>query len=55
MEHWHVHEVKALYGTPFSLVSGGEEGVAVMWHRNVSKKDFLPRFGAEILAINGNE
>jgi hypothetical protein len=26
-----------------------------MWHKTASKKDFLPRFGAEILYITANE
>lgn len=47
-EHWHVHRVKALLPNGNILVSGGEEGVVVFWHRGVDKKDFLPRFGAEI-------
>jgi len=55
IEHWHVHSVKALCGTPFAMISGGEEGVAVLWHRTASKKDFLPRFGAEIVGISSNE
>lgn len=27
----------------------------MLWHRTSSKKDFLPRFGAEILAISSND
>ncbi len=48
-EHWHAHEVKALYSSGKMLYSGGEEGVVVLWHRGVDRKNFLPRFGSEIL------
>ena len=33
------------------LISVGEEGVVVFWHLNTDKKDFLPRFGSEILGV----
>ncbi|KAJ2726404.1 NET1-associated nuclear protein 1 [Coemansia sp. Benny D115] len=51
--HWHAHRVNAVaFGVDGRLMlSGGEEGVFVMWHLGTEKRDFLPRLGAEIQNI----
>ncbi|OEH78287.1 wd g-beta repeat-containing protein [Cyclospora cayetanensis] len=53
--HWHAHAVSSLAFSSDGLVllSGGEEGVLVMWQlqQNFSKQ-FVPRLGAPILHIS---
>jgi len=54
--HWHSNMVNAL---TFSnngdmLLSGGMEGVVVVWYLNGSKKDFCPRIDGEIVEIVSN-
>ncbi|KAK2197334.1 bifunctional WD40 repeat/WD40-YVTN repeat-like-containing domain superfamily/WD40-repeat-containing domain superfamily [Babesia duncani] len=48
--HWHAHAVNCLSfnldGT--ILLSGGEEGVLVMWHLNTGNKKFVTRLGSPI-------
>ncbi|SNX86138.1 related to NAN1 - U3 snoRNP protein [Melanopsichium pennsylvanicum] len=55
--HWHAHAVSSLCFSPNGahLLSGGEEGVLVVWHLGVSgnaaSKEFVPRLGAPLSAI----
>ncbi|CCA69810.1 hypothetical protein PIIN_03751 [Serendipita indica DSM 11827] len=51
---WHAHAVQALEFTPNGayLLSGGEEGVLVIWQIHTGKKEFVPRVGAPIKAIS---
>lgn len=55
--HWHAHAVSSLCFSPNGahLLSGGEEGVLVVWHLgasgNAASKDFVPRLGAPLSAI----
>ncbi|EST08931.1 WD40 repeat [Kalmanozyma brasiliensis GHG001] len=55
--HWHAHAVSSLCFSPNGghLLSGGEEGVLVVWHLgasgNASSKEFVPRLGAPLSAI----
>jgi hypothetical protein len=55
-KHWHAHQVVSLAMSPdFSFViSGGEEGVGVLWQTSSSRKTFLPRLGATIKRIAVN-
>lgn len=51
--HWHSHAVKCLAYTSDGtmLLSGGEEGVIVLWQEATNKKTFLPRLESPILSI----
>ncbi|KAJ1024860.1 hypothetical protein NDA16_002898 [Ustilago loliicola] len=55
--HWHAHAVSSLCFSPNGahLLSGGEEGVLVVWHLGASgngtSKEFVPRLGAPLSAI----
>lgn len=57
--HWHAHAVAALRYTPdgAQLISGGEEGVLVLWKLNSGNaagtegREFVPRLGAGITAV----
>ncbi|SPO39963.1 related to NAN1 - U3 snoRNP protein [Pseudozyma flocculosa] len=56
--HWHAHAVSSLAFTPNGahLLSGGEEGVLVVWQLassggNGASKEFVPRLGAPISSI----
>jgi len=51
--HWHSHAVKSLAYTSDGtmLLSGGEEGVIVLWQEATNKKTFLPRLEAPILNV----
>lgn len=55
--HWHAHAVSSLCFSPNGahLLSGGEEGVLVVWHLgasgNAASKEFVPRLGAPIAAL----
>jgi NET1-associated nuclear protein 1 (U3 small nucleolar RNA-associated protein 17) len=52
--HWHAHKVLALEFTADGsyLLSGGEEGVLVLWQLQTRHKDFLPRLGSDIMSIS---
>lgn len=52
--HWHAHAVSSLKFTPNGayLLSGGEEGVLVIWQLDTGKKEFIPRLGAPISTIS---
>lgn len=52
-KHWHAHQVASLALSPDHsfMISGGEEGVAVLWQTSSSRKTFLPRLGAAIRHI----
>ncbi|RKP04489.1 WD40-repeat-containing domain protein [Thamnocephalis sphaerospora] len=54
MMHWHAHGVNALTFTTdgIYMLSGGPEGVLVLWHMRSGGKQFLPHLGAEILAVS---
>eukprot|EP00056_Hartaetosiga_gracilis_P005812 m.89353 g.89353 ORF g.89353 m.89353 type:complete len:936 (-) comp12292_c0_seq1:59-2866(-) len=56
--HWHAHAVFALAYTNDGeyLLSGGEEGVLVLWQVSTRSKRFLPRLGSPIshLAVTGS-
>lgn len=57
--HWHAHAVSALQFTPdgAQLLSGGEEGVLVLWkmHSGTAAgsdgREFVPRLGAPIVSL----
>lgn len=56
--HWHSHAVSSLEYTPdgSQLLSGGEEGVLVLWkvfsgNAGTEGREFVPRLGAPIVAI----
>lgn len=56
--HWHAHAVSSLTYTPdgSQLLSGGEEGVLVLWKVNSGNastegREFVPRLGAPIVSI----
>ncbi|XP_064402757.1 WD repeat-containing protein 75-like isoform X3 [Halichondria panicea] len=48
--HWHAHAVGDLCFTTDGtyLVSGGEEGVLVLWQLDTHKREFRPRLGSPI-------
>lgn len=52
--HWHAHKVKSLVfsGDGAYMISGGEEGVLVIWQLASGSKQFLPRLGAHITALS---
>ncbi|KEP65888.1 UNVERIFIED_CONTAM: WD domain, G-beta repeat-containing protein [Hammondia hammondi] len=53
--HWHAHAVTALAFSDdgLLLLSGGEEGVLVLWHtRQAFHRQFLPRLGAPIFHVS---
>ncbi|KAJ3391817.1 WD repeat-containing protein 75 [Lobulomyces angularis] len=52
--HWHAHDVYSIAFTSNGtyMLSGGEEGVLVLWQLATNHKDFLPRLGSEILSIS---
>ncbi|KAJ2760832.1 NET1-associated nuclear protein 1, partial [Coemansia nantahalensis] len=51
--HWHAHRVNAVAfaegGT--TMLSGGEEGVLVLWNLATESRDYLPRLGSDIIGI----
>lgn len=51
--HWHAHPVRSLSFTNdgIYLLSGGEEGVLVIWQMSTRTKQFLPHLGSDILSI----
>ncbi|GIL68600.1 hypothetical protein Vafri_21848 [Volvox africanus] len=51
--HWHAHPVGALAFSEDGtyLLSGGEEGVLVLWHLETNGRSFLPRLGGPILGL----
>jgi len=51
--HWHAHEVKSLVFTVDGvyLLSGGLEGVLVMWQLETGKRNYLPRLGGQVVSI----
>jgi hypothetical protein len=55
--HWHAHKVECLGFTNDCnfMLSGGEEGVVVIWHENSTEKSFLPRLGSAISHIKVND
>jgi NET1-associated nuclear protein 1 (U3 small nucleolar RNA-associated protein 17) len=54
MYHWHAHGVRCLAfdrdGT--YMISGGKEGVLVIWQLGTGSKRFLPRLGSPIIALS---
>lgn len=51
--HWHSNEVKALTFTSDGvyLLSGGLEGVLVVWQMETGKRNYLPRLGGAVFYI----
>ena len=51
--HWHSNQVKALTFTVDGvyLLSGGLEGVLVIWQMETGKRNFLPRLGGAVYYI----
>ncbi|KAJ1858306.1 NET1-associated nuclear protein 1 [Coemansia sp. RSA 1822] len=50
--HWHAHRVNAIAFAGDSLMlSGGEEGVLVLWQLDTETRDYLPRLGSDIVGI----
>ncbi|EDV27287.1 uncharacterized protein TRIADDRAFT_55093 [Trichoplax adhaerens] len=54
--HWHAHPVLDIqYNIDGScLLSGGSEGVLVVWQLRTETKHFLPRLGSSIVHINSS-
>lgn len=52
--HWHAHKVTNIDFTSDGnyMLSGGEEGVVVLWHETTNQKTFLPRLGCTIKKIS---
>ncbi|GLI71536.1 hypothetical protein VaNZ11_016768 [Volvox africanus] len=52
--HWHAHPVGALVFSEDGtyLLSGGEEGVLVLWHLETNRRSYLPRLGGPILGLH---
>lgn len=50
--HWHAHGIRALTMVPDGkhVLSGGEEGVLVLWSLEPYQRSFLPHLGSEIVA-----
>lgn len=55
--HWHSDAVLSLATSPLDshMVSGGHEGVGVMWSLEARRTQFLPRVGGRILHVSVNE
>ncbi|KAJ1726561.1 NET1-associated nuclear protein 1, partial [Coemansia biformis] len=51
--HWHAHRVNAVAFTEggSTMLSGGEEGVLVLWQLATESRDYLPRLGSDIIGI----
>lgn len=51
--HWHAHAVSAVAfnASGTSILSGGEEGVLVIWSVATSGKEFAPRLGGPLVSI----
>jgi len=51
--HWHAHEVKSLVFTidGMYLLSGGLEGVLVVWQLETGKRNYFPRLGGQVVSI----
>ncbi|KAI8464049.1 MAG: WD40-repeat-containing domain protein, partial [Monoraphidium minutum] len=51
--HWHAHPVGALAFSPdgSQLLSGGAEGVLVLWQLATNKRSYLPRLGGPLVGI----
>ncbi|KAJ2009385.1 NET1-associated nuclear protein 1 [Coemansia thaxteri] len=50
--HWHAHRVNAIAFTEAGdMVSGGEEGVVVVWHLGAARRAFIPRLGSDITGL----
>jgi NET1-associated nuclear protein 1 (U3 small nucleolar RNA-associated protein 17) len=51
--HWHAHGVASLGFTADTnhVISGGEEGVLVIWQIDTGFKAFVPRLGAAITHV----
>lgn len=54
--HWHAHPVGSLAFSSDSvfLLSGGAEGVLVMWQLESGQPSFLPRLGGPLVGIHPN-
>ncbi|EFJ41335.1 hypothetical protein VOLCADRAFT_107736 [Volvox carteri f. nagariensis] len=52
--HWHAHPVGALAFSPDGtyLLSGGQEGVLVLWQLDSNRRTFLPRLGGPIVGLH---
>ena len=52
--HWHAHKVGAVLFTQDGhyMLSGGEEGVLVIWQLETGTKQFIPRLQASIMHIS---
>lgn len=52
-QHWHANAVASVAFTPDGayLLSGGQEGVLVVWQLATGTKTFLPRLGAPLRSI----
>jgi NET1-associated nuclear protein 1 (U3 small nucleolar RNA-associated protein 17) len=51
--HWHAHAVNSIaFASDSYMLSGGLEGVLVLWQLDTKHKDFLPRLGSDIKGIS---
>lgn len=51
--HWHAHRVSSLQFTESgtTMLSGGQEGVLVLWQLGSDTKSFIPRLGSDLVGI----
>ncbi|KAJ1816268.1 NET1-associated nuclear protein 1 [Coemansia sp. RSA 2598] len=51
--HWHAHKVNTVVFAADGqlMLSGGDEGVLVLWQLATDTKSFLPRLGSDIMGI----
>lgn len=51
--HWHAHSINTLAftGNGHYVLSGGQEGVLVLWHAQTLNKTFLPRLGGAVSQV----
>ncbi|KAJ2595094.1 NET1-associated nuclear protein 1 [Coemansia sp. RSA 1722] len=51
--HWHAHKVNTVVFAADGnlMLSGGDEGVLVLWQLGTDTKSFLPRLGSDIIGI----
>ncbi|KAJ2491045.1 NET1-associated nuclear protein 1 [Coemansia sp. RSA 2050] len=51
--HWHAHRVNtvAFAESGTTMLSGGEEGVLVLWQLPTDSRSFVPRLGSDVMGI----
>ncbi|KAJ1815059.1 NET1-associated nuclear protein 1, partial [Coemansia sp. RSA 2675] len=51
--HWHAHRVNtvAFAESGTTMLSGGEEGVLVLWQLATDSRSFVPRLGSDVMGV----